>query len=208
MLRINVEHFALLVIDKLGSEILESQKVGIKTSASYLVAARFCHSGVSESSQEWSHEQHAASESGTLLHILVAVEIFEVDVIGLECIVVARVACHLYTDFFEQLDKVVDVENVGYVGDVHRLVGEQRSCNHFKCLVFGSLRSDGSAECMSTLDYECFHSNGLDVRVSVSMCEYLSAAALLALGRTVLCAFELEVVEVELYVSGCVSSQV
>ena len=51
MLRINVEHFALLVIDKLGSEILEAQKVSVKTSASYLVAARFCHGGVSESSQ-------------------------------------------------------------------------------------------------------------------------------------------------------------
>ena len=57
--------------------------------SSDLVAAGFCHGGFAEASEQRSHEEYAAAQCGAFAYILVAVEVVEVERVGLECVVVA-----------------------------------------------------------------------------------------------------------------------
>ena len=63
MLSLNGEHLALVVADELRPKILESEEVGVQSSATNLVATRLCHRSLAEASEQRTHKQHAASES-------------------------------------------------------------------------------------------------------------------------------------------------
>ena len=140
---------ALVVVHELGTQTLESQEVGVETTAAYLVATRLGDGCLATASQQRTNHQHASTQRGALSHKLQAVEIVELQLVALECIVVATVLSYLHAYLPEQLDEVVHVEDVRHILDAHRLVGKDSSANHFECLVLGTLRNDGSCERMT-----------------------------------------------------------
>ena len=107
---------------KLGSQVLEAQEVRVETTATNLVATRLGNRSLSATAQERTDHEHAATKGGTFLHKLYAVQIVEIEFIALESIVVVAVLCHLDSDFFQQLDEIVDVEDVRHVLDAHRIL--------------------------------------------------------------------------------------
>ena len=69
---------------ELGTQFLEAQEVGVESPAAYLVAARLSDDGFAEASQQRTYHQHRAAQLGTLAHELVALQVVEVQLIGLE----------------------------------------------------------------------------------------------------------------------------
>ena len=52
----------------------------------------------------------------------------------------------------QQTDEVLYVKDIGDVGDVHLLVGEQTGADDLQSLIFGSLGDDGALEWVTTFD--------------------------------------------------------
>ena len=113
---------ALVIMHKLGSQIFETQEMRVETTATNLVATRLGNRSLSATTQERTDHEHAATKGGAFLHKLYAVQIVEIEFIALESIVVAAVLCHLDSDFFQQLDEIVDVKDVRHVLDAHRIL--------------------------------------------------------------------------------------
>ena len=143
---LNVEDVASLLAHELCPELLEAQEVGVQPAPSDLVAAGFCDDGLAEAAQQRAYGEHGAAQRGALAHELVALQVVEVEVVGLEGVVVAAVSGYADAHVLEQLDEVVDVEDVGDVLDVHLVAGEQRGTDHLQSLVLGALWGDGAAE--------------------------------------------------------------
>ena len=61
LLRLDVVHMTLVVGFELCTEVLKTKEVGIETSATYLVAAGFCHNSLTEACEQRTHHKHAAS---------------------------------------------------------------------------------------------------------------------------------------------------
>ena len=153
----NLIDIALGHVAEAGSQHLEAQEVGVQSAASYLVASGTGDDGFAEAGQQRSDHEHRPSERGAFLHKVVALQIIQVQVSGTETVGVAVDTLHLNTDIFQQADEVVDVEDVGNVGDGHLVGGEQRGADDLQGLVFGSLRSDGTLQRVPSFDDECCH---------------------------------------------------
>ena len=119
-----------VVVGKGCAEAFESEEVGVESSAAYFVASGSCDCGVSEACREWAEQQHASSQTCTAIEKVVAAQVVKVWCVGLEGHVSGGVVCHFHAHVFYQLDEVVDVEDVGYVGDTHLFGGEECGTNH------------------------------------------------------------------------------
>ena len=157
LLGLNPIHIALLIMHKAGTQILESQEMGIKTATTNLVATRLGDGSLATSAKQRSKHEHTATKRRTLLDELQTVEIFQVQLITLECIVMTTVLGNLDTNFLEQLDEVVHVQDVRHIGDAHWLIGKDGGTDHFQRLVLGSLWRDGTLERMTALYDERLH---------------------------------------------------
>ena len=157
LLGLNLIHIALLIMHKTGTQVLESQEMGIKTATAYLVATRLGDGSLAASAKQGSKHEHAATKRRTLLDKLQTVEIVQVQLITLESIVMTAVLGNLDTNFLEQLNQVVHIQNIRHIGDAHRLIGKNGGTNHFQGLVLGSLRRDGTLERMTALYDERLH---------------------------------------------------
>jgi hypothetical protein len=152
------------------TQALEAKEVGVKAPPPYLVATGLGNDGLAHAGQQRTNHQHRAAQLGTLLHKLIALQIVQVEVIGLEgesppygprggfitlqdmsVTIGGRQGGYLHADILQQLDEVVDIADVGNVADSDRLAGEQRGTDDLQGLVFGTLRRDGSTERMSAL---------------------------------------------------------
>ena len=114
---------ALVIMHKLGSQIFETQEVSVETTATNLVATWLGNRSLSTTAQERTNHEHAATKRGAFLHKLYAVQIVEIEFIALESIIVAAILCHLDSNFLQQLDEIVDIEDVRHVLDAHRILG-------------------------------------------------------------------------------------
>ena len=55
-------HITLVIVYKLGTQVLESQEMGIEPASAYLVAAGFGNGSLSAPAEQRPNHQHAASE--------------------------------------------------------------------------------------------------------------------------------------------------
>ena len=99
--------------------------MGVKPAPSYLVAPGFTHCCLAETAKKWAYHEHGATQGSTFFHKVDAVKIIKIQLIGLKSIVVSAVAFHLNAYLLKQTDKVVYIENVGYVANRDRLAGKQ-----------------------------------------------------------------------------------
>ena len=150
-------YIALLIVHKIGTQVLESQEVGIKTAAADFIATRLGDGSLAESSEQGSEHQYTATQRRTLLHELQTVEIIQFQLITLEGIIMTAVSGYLHTDFLEQLNQVVHIQDVRHIGNAHGLIGKNGSTDHLQRLVLGSLRGDGTLERMTALYDERLH---------------------------------------------------
>lgn len=67
-----------------------------------------------------------------------------------------RVA-YLNAEPTEQVDEIVDIENLRYVGQGDLLACEENGRNHFERFVFRALRVDVAVEFVSSFDDESAH---------------------------------------------------
>ena len=141
-----LEYVATLHTAQCGAQIAEAQEVGVETAASYLVAAGLGHHGAVETGQQRTYHEHAAAQGGALAHKLVALQIVEVQVVGLEDVGAVLKARHLHPDVLQQQDEVLYIQYLGDVLDVDGLAREQRGANHLKGLVLGALGLDAALQ--------------------------------------------------------------
>ena len=142
---------------KLGTQVLESQEVSIQTTATNLVTTRLGNRSLATTPQQRTNHEHTATKRRTLLDKLQAIEIVKLQLIALESIVVATILGHLDTDFLQQLNEVVDIEDVRHILDAHWLLGEDGGTDDLQRLVLGTLWGDGSLERMTALYDERLH---------------------------------------------------
>ena len=115
---------------ELGTQVFESQEVGIKSATPDFVATGLGDNGSSHASQQRTDHQDGATQVGTFLHELVALQVFQVECVGLERERTLSDFLDLDTDIAQQLNEVVDVANVGDVVDGHLVAGEQRGTDN------------------------------------------------------------------------------
>ena len=154
VLRLDMVNVALFFIYELCPQVLETQKVGVESAASNLVAPGFGNGCPAEAPEQGTDEQHTSAQGCTLANKLCAVEKVEVEVIGLEGEIVAVVARYPHPHVAKELNEVLHVENVGNVIDVYLFVGEQHTADHLQCFVFGTLRTDGALQQVTAFNDE------------------------------------------------------
>ena len=120
---------------ELGTQVFETQEVGVQTATAYLVATRLGNHSLSHTRQQWTNHHDGATQVGTLFHELVALQILQVQSVGLECVGVAKGLSaigfrYLDTDVAQQLNQVVDITDVGDVVDGNLFAGEQRGADN------------------------------------------------------------------------------
>ena len=126
----------------------------VQTSASNLVTTRFGNNGLTHTCQQWTDHHHRAAQLRTFLHELVACQEFHVQFIGPESKAVFSRLFNLHTNILQQLNKVVDIADVGNVVNGHHVAGQQRGTNHLQGLVLGALRTDFTTEQVPTFNSE------------------------------------------------------
>ena len=156
-LRFYIIYVALVVGIERCAEVLEAEEVGVETSTSYLVAARFSHYSLAKASEQRTHHKHTAAKRRALAYVFVAGEEVEVEFVCLERKVALAVARHFHAHVLQQAYEVVDIEDVGDVGYSDGVGREQHSGYHFESLVLGSLRRDGALQLVSAFNYKRFH---------------------------------------------------
>ena len=150
-------YIALLIVYESCTQVFESQEVGIKTAAADLIATRLGDGSLAESAEQGSEHQYTATQRRTLLHELQTVEIIQFQLITLEGIIMTAVSGYLHTDFLEQLDQVVHIQDVRHIGNAHGFIGKNGGTDHLQRLILGSLRGDGTLERMTALYDERLH---------------------------------------------------
>ena len=100
---------------ELGAEFLESEEMGVEATSSDLVSAGFGNVPDAESGEHGSDEHHGTAQTGATVPVVVGLEVFEVDVAGLEGV---GVVGELFDDdahAAEEFDELEDVEDTGDV---------------------------------------------------------------------------------------------
>ena len=82
---------------ELCSKFLETKEMGVKTSAPDFVTTRLGNDRLAHPSQQRTDHQHTAAKSSTFLYELVALQITEVQLVGLKGIGICRFL-HLNAD--------------------------------------------------------------------------------------------------------------
>ena len=126
----------------------------VESATAYLVATWLRHHCLAEPCQQRADEHNRAAQACTAVYVLVAVDVVEVHVVGLEREAAHAIACYAHTHIHKLVYEVVHVGNVGYVFNGHLLGGEQRCANLLQHFVLGSLRVYFAFESVSSFDYK------------------------------------------------------
>ena len=130
------------------SEFLETEEVCVKTATAYLVTTGFGYHCFTHPGKQWTDHKYTAAQLCTLMHKLIALQIFKVELICLEGIgVLSLLTSHffslnLHTDILQQLDEIVYIADIRDVMYRHFLIGKQSSTDYLQGLVFCSLRGN------------------------------------------------------------------
>ena len=89
----------------------------VEPAPSDLVATRVGVEYRTESSEQWRYEHDRTAQFVALFHEILALQEVGVDMLCLETVAMFAQAMNSYTHVGEQVDKVVHVENIGYVVD-------------------------------------------------------------------------------------------
>ena len=136
------------------TEIGKALDVGVDPAAADAVSSRLGKPGLPESCQNRSCQHYRTPQRSAFADKFIALDIGCVDVVGPEAEIPPGMPCHRDSHPLEQADEVHYVQDFGYVGDSHLILGEKSRTNDLECLILGTLRRDFSAEPMSSLDYE------------------------------------------------------
>ena len=97
----NLIDIPLLVEIELRTEVFEAKEVRVQTAPSNLVTTRLSHHSLAVASQQWTDHQYAASQSGTFTDELIALQVVEVQVGGLEGVLVSAPFVHLHANLLQ-----------------------------------------------------------------------------------------------------------
>ena len=151
------EKFIGYVEIEFGTQLLESEEVGVQPAASDLVAARFGDVPHAETGQHRADEHDRAAQFGAALAIVVAAQVVEIDVAGAERVGVFCGVFHFDAHAAQQLDELQYVENLRYVANRDPFGGQQGCTRDLQRLVFGALRGDAAVEPVASFDLEYSH---------------------------------------------------
>ena len=144
---------ARLNLSELGTQLLETEEVGVQSATTNLVATRLGNDSLAHTRQQRTNHQHRTAQLGTLSDELVALQECHIQAVGLEGIGTIS-SGHLHANLAQQLDEVVDVADVGDVTDGYRVCRQQRGTDDLQCLVLGALRGNGTAQQVSAFNLE------------------------------------------------------
>ena len=121
----------------------------VETAATDFVAAWAGDDGVAKAGNEGAEEEHTAAQARAALEKFRALEIVDVDVFGAEGDVAFLVAHGFHVHVFKETDEVVDIEDVGYVGNAHFFAGEMVAQIICSASFLAPLRFDFAADAMA-----------------------------------------------------------
>lgn len=152
--REDVEGAGCFVVFEFCTQFLEPVEMRVEAAATDFVAAWAGDDGVAKAGNEGAKEEHTAAQARAALEKFLALEIVDVDVFGAEGDVAFLVAHGFHVHVFKETDEVVDIEDVGYVGNAHFFAGEDGGADDLQRFVFGTLRFDFAADAMAAFYYK------------------------------------------------------
>ena len=126
---------APLDVIEAGAKFFETQEMSVQSAASYLVATRFGDDCLAHAGQQRTDHQDRSTQGGAAADESVALQVVEVQLVGLEGEAVAcslwRVGrLHFDSDILQKLNEVVDIANVRDVVDSHLFACQQRGADN------------------------------------------------------------------------------
>src|SRR5580698_5595980 len=115
--------FGLII--EFNAQLLKADDMGVQPSPADLVPPRLWDIGFTVSGKHRAGQHHRTAQLAALTTKIVASQVVDIDLAGLENTGVAGNAIRLYSHFPEQFDQEVDVEDVGDIGDRHSFGGQQ-----------------------------------------------------------------------------------
>ena len=169
-----------------GSQFLHADEMGVKTTAAYLVASRLGHQSPAVAGQQRTHEHDAAAQGRCLRGKILAFQGLQTDVGSGEfkraLVLVLMRAIHFHAYQTQQVYQFVDISDVGYILNGHRLAGEQHGAQHLQRLILGSLRGDFTIQAVAA--YYLKRTHALFLLGCVSVPAWLFCASCASCQRT------------------------
>jgi hypothetical protein len=159
-------HFVVVsvgVVDEVGAEASKAVKVSIEAPPAYPVAPRLRDDGLPEAAEKRADHHDGTSEASRALPESVGIEIVEVHPVGAERADTLLVRGDSDTHFPKEIDKVIDVEDVGDIVQGNLVRREERGAEELEGFVLGALRGDVSLQGVSSFDDKCTHYRFFDV---------------------------------------------
>ncbi len=145
------------VVIELRTELLQPDQVGIQTTASYLVAARFRQVGDAETGQQRPDDHHRTAQPCAAPAVVLRTEVVEIDVAGTERVTLLPRLLDLHPHGPQHIDELQNIHDLRNVVQRHLFGGKQRGTDYLKGLVLGPLGNDLAFEAVAALHDEFSH---------------------------------------------------
>ena len=157
MFRFHPEEGFLHVILEFGTQLFETDKVGIQSTASDLVSPWCGDVAFAEACERWTNYHHASTQPTAKLLEFGPQEELDINGFGGEAERTLAQFLHHHAHVPQQVDQLVHVHDVRHVMDRDRLCGEQHSAEYLQRLVLGALRNHFALQATTSFDLETSH---------------------------------------------------
>ena len=155
--RTGLEKAGLAVVGKGRAEGFEPDEVGVHAAAADFVATRLGQCAHTKTRQQRPQNHGRAAQGSTLLPEFFGAEVVEVDVVRLETVSPGSFALDFDTHARQQVNQLVDIDDVGEVGDGDGLRRQEHRTQNLQRLVFSSLRDDFTRQPLPSFDDKTGH---------------------------------------------------
>ena len=137
-----------------STKFLQTEKVGVESSATDFVTSRFAHHSMSKSGDKRSYRKNRSTQCCATCQIFFSAQVVEIDFVCLKSDVARCIVLHSYANILKQADEIIDINNVGYVCQAYLFVGKQSGADHLQSFIFGTLWCYFSTEAVVAFDDE------------------------------------------------------
>ena len=150
----NLINTAFVVVSKIGSQTLNTNKVGIQTTTANLITTGFGNHCFAKTSYHRAYQHHRSPQTGTFLQKFITLQIGQIYTLCFETISINTLLCNCHPHISHQLNKIINVQNVGNVIYYYFLSSKQCSADNLQHFVFSTLRMNLSTQFVPSFDYK------------------------------------------------------
>ena len=112
---------------ELGTQLLESNKVGIQPTTANFISTRFRNISLAKTSQQRADNHHRSTQTSSTFPIIIALQIIEIYLAGFEGIGIFCQMSHYDPHLLQQLDQLQYIDNGRHIMHRHPLRSQQCS---------------------------------------------------------------------------------